>query len=128
MHAVVKTSSFLADARSAGFSDEEPTPMSKAGSRIITAAEEALAFAEGRAGKGRAAKGYGVHTPEAIDIGALRQRLNLSQEAFAKSFGLPKRTIQDWEQGRRYPEGAARVLLKVIAHEPEAVKRALGAR
>jgi putative transcriptional regulator len=123
MHAVVKTSSFLADARSAGFSDEEPTPMSKAGSRIITAAEEALAFAEGRA-----AKGYGVHTPEAIDIGALRQRLNLSQEAFAKSFGLPKRTIQDWEQGRRYPEGAARVLLKVIAHEPEAVKRALGTR
>jgi putative transcriptional regulator len=95
--------------------------MSKAGSRILKAAEEALAYAEGKA-----AKGYGVHTPEAIDVGALRQRLNLSQEAFAKSFGLPKRTIQDWEQGRRYPEGAARVLLKVIAHEPEAVKRALG--
>jgi putative transcriptional regulator len=123
MQMVVETPSFLADARSAALSDEEPTPMSKAVSRIITAAEEALAFAEGRA-----AKGYGVHTPEAIDIGALRQRLNLSQEAFAKSFGLPKRTIQDWEQGRRYPEGAARVLLKVIAHEPEAVKRALGAR
>jgi putative transcriptional regulator len=59
-------------------------------------------------------------------VGELRQRLNMSQEAFAASFGLPKRTIQNCEQGRRYPEGAARVLLKVIAHEPEAAKRALG--
>jgi putative transcriptional regulator len=94
--------------------------MSKAGSRIIKAAEEALVFA-----KGEAAKGFVVHTPDAIDVGKLRRRLDMSQEAFAASFGLPKRTIQDWEQGRRYPEGAARVLLKVIAHEPEAVKRAL---
>jgi putative transcriptional regulator len=94
--------------------------MSKAGSRIIKAAEEALAFAEGRV-----AKGYAVHTPAALDVGELRQKMNMSQEAFAASFGLPKRTIQDWEQGRRSPEGAARVLLKVIAHEPEAVMRAL---
>ncbi len=93
--------------------------MSKAGDRILKAAEEALAFAEGKC------EGHRVHTPEAIDVGALRQRLNMSQGAFAATFGLPKRTIQDWEQGRRYPEGAARVLLKVIAHEPEAVKRAL---
>jgi putative transcriptional regulator len=96
--------------------------MSKAGSRIIRAAEEALAFA-----KGETAKGFFVRTPEAINVGELRQSLKMSQEAFAASFGLPKRTIQDWEQGRRYPEGAARVLLKVIAHEPEAVKRALRA-
>ncbi len=94
--------------------------MSKAGSRINRAAEEALAFT-----KGEATNGFFVHMPEAIDVGELRQRLKMSQEAFAASFGLPKRTIQDWEQGRRYPEGAARVLLKVIAHEPEAVKRAL---
>ncbi|MGL5114722.1 MAG: helix-turn-helix domain-containing protein [Beijerinckiaceae bacterium] len=93
--------------------------MSKAGSRIMMAAEEALAFARGET------KGYSVHTVEAVNVGELRQRMNMTQEAFAASFGLPKRTIQDWEQGRRYPEGAARVLLKVIAHEPEAVKRAL---
>jgi putative transcriptional regulator len=96
--------------------------MSKAGSRMIGAAEEALAFA-----KGEATKGFVVHTPETINVGELRQRLKMSQGAFAVSFGLPKRTIQDWEQGRRYPEGAARVLLKVIAHEPDAVKRALRA-
>jgi putative transcriptional regulator len=58
---------------------------------------------------------------------ALRQRLNLSQEAFAKTFGVSKRTIQDWEQGRRHPEGPARVLLKVIEREPAAVIRALAA-
>ena len=94
--------------------------MSKAGARILKAVEEALAFAEGKA-----AAGFRIHTPDAIDVGELRRRLAMSQEAFAASFGLPKRTVQDWEQGRRYPEGAARVLLKVIAHEPEAVKRAL---
>jgi putative transcriptional regulator len=94
--------------------------MSKAGNRIIAAAEEALAIAEGTL-----TEGFVLHTTETVDVRALRQRLKLSQNAFARAFGLPKRTIQDWEQGRRRPEGAARVLLKVIEHEPDAVKRAL---
>jgi putative transcriptional regulator len=94
--------------------------MSKAGNRILKAAEEALAIAEGRM-----TTGFVAHAPEGIDVRALRQRLKLSQDAFARTFGVPKRTIQDWEQGRRSPEGAARVLLKVIDREPEAVKRAL---
>jgi putative transcriptional regulator len=94
--------------------------MTKAGSRILSAASEALAFA-----KGAATEGFTVHTPEAVDVRGLRRGLKLSQEQFAQTFGLPKRTIQDWEQGRRQPEGAARVLLKVIALEPDAVKRAL---
>jgi putative transcriptional regulator len=51
----------------------------------------------------------------------------MSQDRFARAFGLPKRTVQDWEQGRRQPEGAARVLLKVIEREPDAVRRALAA-
>lgn len=94
--------------------------MSKAGNRILAAAQEALAIADGTM-----TKGFVVHTPEAVDVRALRQRLKLSQVAFARTFGVPKRTIQDWEQGRRQPEGAARVLLKVIDREPDAVKRAL---
>ena len=52
----------------------------------------------------------------------------MSQDRFAHAFGLPKRTVQDWEQGRRQPEGAARVLLKVIKREPDAVRRALAAQ
>ena len=54
-------------------------------------------------------------------------KLKLSQDQFAKSFGLAKRTVQDWEQGRRHSEGAARVLLKVIEKEPKKVRRALEA-
>jgi putative transcriptional regulator len=96
--------------------------MTKAGERILKAAQEALAFA-----KGEAVEGFGVHTPEAIDVKSLRAGMKLSQDQFARSFGLPKRTIQDWEQGRRQPEGAARVLLKVIEKEPAAVRRALAA-
>jgi putative transcriptional regulator len=58
-------------------------------------------------------------------IAALRRRMKLSQARFAKKFGLRLRTIQEWEQGRRQPEEAARILLKVIEREPAAVERAL---
>ena len=58
-------------------------------------------------------------------ITALRRRMKLSQARFAKKFGLRLRTIQEWEQGRRQPEEAARLLLKVIEREPAAVERAL---
>jgi putative transcriptional regulator len=58
----------------------------------------------------------------------VRERLGLSQEAFAQRFGLSLRTIQEWEQHRREPDGPARVLLQVIANEPEAVERALAPR
>jgi putative transcriptional regulator len=96
--------------------------MSKAGDRILKAAREALAIASGEM-----TEGFAVHRREPVDVKALRARLHLSQDEFARTFGLPKRTIQDWEQGRRSPEGPARVLLKVIEKEPEAVQRALEA-
>ena len=67
-----------------------------------------------------------VDDPSAGRILALRKRLKLSREKFAKRFGLDARAIQDWEQGRRVPNRAARVLLTVIAHDPDAVVRALG--
>lgn len=59
------------------------------------------------------------------DVRALRERLGLSQEAFAERFHLSLRTVQDWEQRRRVPEGPARVLLQVIERDPQAVERAL---
>lgn len=67
-----------------------------------------------------------VDDPSADRILALRKRLKLSREKFANRFGLDARAIQDWEQGRRVPGRAARVLLTVIAHDPDAVVRALG--
>jgi putative transcriptional regulator len=94
--------------------------MTKAGSRILAGAREALAIA-----RGELKAGFVVHKGSAIDVKAMRGRMKLTQDEFAQTFGLPKRTVQDWEQGRRIPDGAAQVLLKVIEKEPAAVRRAL---
>ena len=67
-----------------------------------------------------------VDDPTADRIIALRKRMNLSRQKFADRFGLDARALQDWEQGRRVPDRAARVLLTVIDREPEAVVRAIG--
>lgn len=61
-----------------------------------------------------------------VDVRAVRARMNLTAEDFAARFGFPVRTLEQWEQGRRKPSGAALVLLKVIETNPEAVERALG--
>jgi putative transcriptional regulator len=65
----------------------------------------------------RARRGPGVKV--------IRLLLGLTQEQFAKRFGLPLGTVRDWEQGAHKPDRAAEVLLKVIAKEPDAVMRAL---
>ena len=95
--------------------------MSKAGSRILASARQALAYATGAADTSQ----YGVHVPATLDVRAIRQKIGLSQEDFAQHFGVNKRTVQDWEQGRRHPSGPARTLLVVIDREPEAIYRAL---
>ncbi len=66
-----------------------------------------------------------VDDPAAERILALRKRLKLSRRKFADSFGLDVRAVQEWEQGRRVPDRAARVLLTVIDNDPQAVVRAL---
>ena len=66
-----------------------------------------------------------VDDPAAERISALRKRLKLSRQKFADLFGLDIRAVQDWEQGRRRPDRAARVLLTVIDHNPDAVIHAL---
>jgi putative transcriptional regulator len=95
--------------------------MSKAGRRIIRSARQALAFAEGKADKAN----YSVHIPDKIDVRAIRQKVGMTQDDFARHFGVSKRTVQDWEQKHRLPSGAARAFLTVIDREPEAVRRAL---
>jgi putative transcriptional regulator len=66
-----------------------------------------------------------VDNPTAERIIQLRKRMKLSRRGFAERFGLDARAIQDWEQGRRVPDRAARVLLTVIDRDPESVVRAL---
>ena len=66
-----------------------------------------------------------VQVPVEVDVKAIRKRLGLTQAAFAQRYGFELSSIRNWEQGRRQPEGPARVLLLVINKEPEAVQRAL---
>jgi putative transcriptional regulator len=60
------------------------------------------------------------------DILRVRTRLGLSQARFASLLGISEDTVQNWEQGRRQPTGAAQVLLKVAARHPKAVLEAVG--
>ena len=66
-----------------------------------------------------------VPPPPPEDVRSIRQRLGLSQEQFAARYGFSVETIRNYEQGHRKPAGPIRVLLKVIATEPDAVTRAL---
>jgi putative transcriptional regulator len=59
------------------------------------------------------------------DIKAVREKLSVSQSEFALMIGVSVSTLQNWEQGRRQPEGPARALLKVAAENPKAVAEAL---
>lgn len=63
----------------------------------------------------------------AEDVRAIRNRLGKSQSEFALMIGVSVATLQNWEQGRRQPEGPARALLKVAAKNPDAVAEALSA-
>jgi putative transcriptional regulator len=88
---------------------------------IMAGLQDALAYAKGDRGRGRT---HIVKIP-AVDVRKARKKLGMSQDAFARNFGVSVATVRNWEQGRREPEGAARVLLRVIQREPEAVRRAL---
>jgi len=66
-----------------------------------------------------------VHSLKSADIKQIREKLNMTQAVFAAYFGISKRTLQEWEQGRRHPEGPACTLLTVINYESRAVERAL---
>jgi putative transcriptional regulator len=70
-------------------------------------------------------------TPERVSrmkrtqVKVIRRALGLSQEEFAARFHIPLGTLRDWEQGRKEPDAAARVYLKVIGRDPSAVSKAL---
>ena len=60
-----------------------------------------------------------------VNVKAVRRRLGKSQAEFARMIGVSVSTLQNWEQGRRRPDGPARALLRVAAVHPEAVAAAL---
>lgn len=89
----------------------------KAYDKIMAGLEDALAYAQGDAGRGIA---HVVKAPK-VDVKSARRKLGMTQKDFARNFGVSLDTLRNWEQGRRQPEGAARVLLAVIEHNPVAV-------
>jgi putative transcriptional regulator len=63
--------------------------------------------------------------PKAVDVKAIRKRVKMSQAEFSRAYGISKRALQEWEQGGRQPDSAARAYLTVIAKKPDVVRRAL---
>jgi len=82
---------------------------------LLESVSQGGAIVRGRKKAGRRTK---MHEP---DVAAIRAAYELSQEQFAVLLGISVRTLQNWEQGRRRPQGPARVLLRVAAKHPRAV-------
>ncbi len=70
--------------------------------------------------KGKASPARTFQFPE-VEVRELRSRFGLTQDKFAALMGISVGTLRNWEQGRRKPEGPARVLLRVAAEHPEAL-------
>ena len=94
---------------------------SKVGRDLIGAAHEMVAHIRGKI----ALPVRYVEVPDRVDVKSIRAKSGLSQTEFARRYGFSPRSLQDWEQGRRKPEGAVRAYLLVIDRKPEAVAEAL---
>ena len=94
---------------------------SRMGKRLITAMREVVNHVEGKA----ALPMRYVDIPDDVDVKAIRSRLGLSQAEFSRRYAFSQRSLQEWEQGRRRPEGAVRAYLTVIERNPKAVQEAL---
>lgn len=88
---------------------------------LVASLEQAVSIVEGTMAPGRV---HRVAVPD-VDVQAARLRLGMTQPAFALAFGVALPTLRKWEQRARRPNGPARMLLRVIEREPEAVRRAL---
>jgi putative transcriptional regulator len=96
--------------------------MSKAAEKIMQGLREAAAHA-----RGEKVPGLKVHVPKKIDVYAIRRKTGLSQAAFSSRIGVSAGTLRNWEQGRRTPDGPARVLLTLLSRNPRIVEETLAA-
>jgi putative transcriptional regulator len=87
--------------------------------KLVASIKEA---GEIKAGRRAPSRVYEINPPE---IKYVREKLNVSQNQFALMIGVSVRTLQNWEQGRRKPEGPAKALLRIASKNPNAVLDAL---
>lgn len=90
------------------------------GQELIASLEEAVGHAGGKAAAVR------EHRIEVADARAIRERLRMSQQEFARAYRIPLATLKGWEQGRRQPDATASAYLSVIAGLPDAAREVLG--
>jgi putative transcriptional regulator len=93
----------------------------KPADRIVQGLREAAAHA-----RGEKLTGVKLHIPRSVDVSSVRRRTGLSQAAFSNRIGVSQGTLRNWEQGRRRPEGPARVLLALLDRNPRIVEDTLG--
>ncbi len=86
--------------------------MSAEGAELLKAVKQMKAKKKGK-----------VYTPEQLLAIAARQSVNLTQKEFAQLLNVSIDSVQDWEQGRRSPRGAAKTLLQVAKQHPEVLER-----
>lgn len=86
---------------------------------LVASIEEA---GEIKVGRKKPSRVFEMNPPE---IKKIRDTLHVSQREFALMIGVSIRTLQNWEQGRRKPEGPAKALLRIASKNPEAVLEAL---
>ena len=89
--------------------------MSNAFKEISAGLNEAISHAKGEKTKTI------EHKMEPIDVKAIRKKTGMSQQKFCSTFGISLGALRHWEQGLRNPRGTARVLLKVVEHNPDAI-------
>ena len=87
--------------------------------KLVASIREAVEIKAGRKAPSRT---YEIKPPE---IKTVREKLNVSQNQFALMIGVSVRTLQNWEQGRRKPEGPAKALLRIASRNPTALLDAL---
>jgi len=73
-------------------------------------------------GRKKPSRQFEIKDPE---VKAIREQTGLSQAHFARLIGVSKRTLENWEQGRRHPTGPARALLKIVQSDPKSAVEAL---
>jgi putative transcriptional regulator len=100
--------------------------MREAARGIKAGLQEAVAYMQGER-TGMRVTVVPVCIPNRIDVKAIRRHLGMSQKDFALRFGFSVKSIKNWEQGIRQPEGPARAYLRVIDRKPKEVQEALAA-
>jgi len=94
--------------------------MSKIGTKLVAAMQEAVEYSKGE----KQLRTTSVAIAN-VDVRAIRKAQGMTQQEFANTYGFALSALRNWEQGRRLPDRSARLLLLLIEREPELVEGVL---